>query len=196
MNTEVLINQASKFLMNPILKNQRIHQLFNELIETLEQGESNDKENARILKVMLQYPGSDAAQEAAVFITKAINNQHGRRLFGLPIRVRGRKHKFKSTEARNDVLFEMILIQSNAGSREKIQLLIDQGINEDLSESVRAKLINAFNPVAIYGAKLHAHFNKAYKNKEDFLINPPVFCMDSIDGNDVKFFAVQQKSLR
>lgn len=38
MNTEDLINQASKFLMNPILKNQRTHQLLNELIATLEQG--------------------------------------------------------------------------------------------------------------------------------------------------------------
>ena len=140
MNTEDLINQASKFLLNSILKNQRTHQLFNELIATLEQGELNDKENAQFLKVMLEYPGSEAAQEAAVLLSKVIDNKHGRRLLGLPTRARGRKHKFKSTEARSHVLFEMILIQSNAGSRETLQLLIDQGINEDLSESVRSKL--------------------------------------------------------
>ena len=196
MNTEDLINQASKFLLNPILKNQRTHQLFNELIATLEQGELNDKENAQFLKVMLEYPGSEAAQEAAVLLSKVIDNKHGRRLLGLPTRVRDREHKFKSTDARNDVLFEMILIQSNSGSREILQLLIDQGINEDLSESVRSKLINAFKPVAIYGAQLRFHFIEAYKNKEDFLINPPVFCMNTVSEDDVKFFAVQQKSFR
>lgn len=196
MNNEDLIHQASKFLLNPILKNQRIHQLFTELIATLEQGESNDRENAQFLKVMLQYPGSDDAQEAAFLLSKVMVDKDGRRLIGLPPRVRGREHKFKSTEARNDVLFEMILIEVNAGSRERLQLLIDQGINEDLSESVRAKLIKAFKPVAIYGAKLYSHFYKAYKNKEDLLVNPPVFCMDSIDEDAVKFFAIQQKSLR
>jgi P pilus assembly chaperone PapD len=90
----------------------------------------------------------------------------------------------------------MIFIQSNRGSRERLQLLIDQGINEDLSESVRSKLINAFKPVAIYGAQLRLHFIEAYKNKEDFLINPPVFCMHTVSKDDVKFFAVQQKSFR
>lgn len=196
MNAEDRINKASKFLLNPILKNQRIYQIFNEVIATLEQGDSADKKNAQYLKEMLEYPGSEASQGVAVLLSKVINNKDGRRLLGLPPRLRGRKHKFKSTEARNHVLFEMICIESNVGCRERLQQLIDQGINEDLSESVRVKLINAFKPIAIYGAQLRSHFIESFKNKQDFLVNPPVFCVNTISEDDVKFFAVQQKSLK
>jgi hypothetical protein len=196
MNTEELINQAFRFLLNPILKNQRIHQIFNESIHALEEGGLDEKEIAQFLRFTLLYPGSDSAQEAAALLSEVIAKKEARRLLGLPPKLRGREYKFKSREARNDVLFEMILIESNAGSRERLQLLIDQGISEDLSESVRSKLIKAFKPVAIYGAQLHSHFYETYKKKENFLINLHVFCIDSIDGEDVKFFAVQQKSLR
>lgn len=196
MNAENLINDALKFLINPIVKNQKIYQIFKEVISTLDQGDATDKENAQSLKEMLEYPGSEASHEAAVLISKVLNNKDGRRLLGLSPRVRGRKHKFKTIEARNNVLFEMILIESNAGCRERLQQLIDEGINEDLSESVRVKLINAFRPAAIYGAKLRSHFIESRKNNEDFLVNLPRFCVNTVSEDDVKFFAVQQKSLR
>jgi len=196
MNTEELINQALRFLLNPIFKNQRIHQIFNDSIHALEEGGSDEKEIAQFLRFTLQYPGSDSAQEAAALLSEVVAKKEARRLIGLPPRFRGREHKFKSLEARNDVLFEMILIELKAGSRERLQLLIDQGINEDLSESVRSKLIKAFKPVAIYGAQLHSHFFESYKYKENFLINLPVFCANSISQEDAQFFAVQQKSLR
>ena len=196
MNTEELINQALRFLLNPIFINQRIHQIFNDSIHALEEGGSDEKEIAQFLRFTLQYPGSDSAQEAAALLSEVVAKKEARRLIGLPPRFRGREHKFKSLEARNDVLFEMILIELNAGSCERLQLLIDQGINEDLSESVRSKLIKAFKPVAIYGAQLHSHFFESYKNKENFLINLPVFCANSISEKDAQFFAVQQKSLR
>jgi hypothetical protein len=41
MNTEELINQALRFLLNPIFINQRIHQIFNDSIHALEEGVLN-----------------------------------------------------------------------------------------------------------------------------------------------------------
>jgi hypothetical protein len=107
-DVQAVLTEALNFLMNSWRGDPSLRSAIDRALGCLEGGDTNDQAHAQTLKAYVSYPGSTAAQMAAVRLHAAILTAEGRRASDLPRRTRGSKKSGKNIPV-NSELFQLLL---------------------------------------------------------------------------------------
>lgn len=164
MDKEQQLRQALNHLSNNWRADPKMREAFNEIFQTLNSGTLQDKANAQILLQYLSYPGSDAAQSAAMSIHTSLQKGPARSAAGLPQKRRGPK---KSPEAVNleDNLMQ-VLIRHELGKAKNFDVeaaLLDY-IGVDAVKATQQVFLEKLKPRAKAWADFFQHMQSSYKD--------------------------------
>ena len=107
-DVEAVLTEALNFLMNSWRGDPSLRSAIDRALGCLEGGDTNDQAHAQMLRAYVSYPGSTAAQMAAVRLHAAILTAEGRRALDLPKRTRGLEYPAELVSVTSE-LFQILL---------------------------------------------------------------------------------------